>query len=118
MAIASTLANVPKEIKTRFDLNPQKLKDSDFEEILSYLNEGKIAKEAVIELLVKKIKGEEIDLSHFESISDEELEKEIKNMIKEKSNLNIGAYMGLMMAKHRGKVEGKKIMELLKKHLK
>ncbi len=118
LAIANTLANVPKEIKARFDLDSSKLKDDDYEEVLSYLNEGNIAKEAVIELLVKKIKGERIDLGHFESVSDEELEKEIKEMIKEKPNLNIGAYMGLLMAKHRGKTEGKKIMDLLKKHVK
>ena len=42
----------------------------------------------------------------------------IKKLVQEKSNLNIGAYMGLVMSKHRGKVEGKKIMEMLKKHIK
>ncbi|MBI2654992.1 Glu-tRNA(Gln) amidotransferase subunit GatE [Candidatus Woesearchaeota archaeon] len=115
LAIANALISIPKEIKARFNLDPSKLNDEDFEEILSYLNEGKIAKEAVIDLLAKKIKNEKIDLSHFESVSDEELEKEIKNMIKEKPGLNIGAYMGLIMSKHRGKVEGKKIMEILKK---
>ena len=116
--IAHILLNTPKEIKTRFNFDSSKLADGDFEEVLSYLDDGKIAKEAVIDLLVKKIKNEKIDLSHFESVSDGELEKEIKNMIKEKPNLNIGAYMGLIMSKHRGKVEGKKIMDLLKKHIK
>ena len=118
LIIANALVNIPKEIKTRFNLDSSQLADKDFEEILSYLNEGKIPKEGILELLAKKIKDEKIDLSHFESISDKELEKEIRKIIDEKPNLNIGAYMGLMMSKHRGKVEGKKIMELLKKHLK
>ncbi|MEK6892024.1 MAG: Glu-tRNA(Gln) amidotransferase subunit GatE [Nanoarchaeota archaeon] len=116
LTIANTLVNIPKEIKTRFNLDSSKLTEKDFEEVLSYLNEGKIAKEAVLELLIKKIKNEKIDLKHFESVSDAELENEIKKLIQEKPNLNIGAYMGLVMSKHRGKVEGKKIMEMLKKY--
>ena len=118
LTIANTLINLPKEIKTRFNLDSEKLIDNDFEEILSYLNEGKISKEAILELLIKKIKGEKIDLSNFESVSDEELEKQIKKIISEKPNLNIGAYMGIAMAKYRGKAEGKKIMDILKKHVK
>ena len=113
LAVANILVNLPKEIKTRFNLDSSKLTEKDFEEVLLYLNEGKIAKEAVLELLIKKIKNEKIDLKHFESVSDEELENEIKKLIQEKPNLNIGAYMGLVMAKHRGKVEGKKIMEII-----
>ena len=118
LTIANTLVNLPKEIKTRFNLDSSKLKDKDFEEVLSYLNEGKIAKEAVLELLIKKVKNEKIDLKHFESVSDAELENEIKKLIQEKPSLNIGAYMGLVMSKHRGKVEGKKIMDMLKKYVK
>ncbi len=118
LTIANTLITVPKEIKSRFNLDSSKLTDEDFGDVLKYLNEGKIPKEAIIGLLIKKIKNEKIDLSHFESVSDEELEKEIKKTIEEKPNLSIGAYMGLMMSKHRGKVEGKKIMDLLKKYVK
>ncbi|HLC59909.1 MAG TPA: Glu-tRNA(Gln) amidotransferase subunit GatE [Candidatus Nanoarchaeia archaeon] len=116
--IANTLVNIPKEIKTRFNMDSSKLTQKDFEEILSYLNEGKISKEAILDLLIKKIKNEKIDLTHFESVSDEELENEIKKIISEKPNLNIGAYMGLVMSKHRGKVDGKKIMEILKRYAK
>src|SRR3989344_2611161 len=116
--IANTLVNIPKEIKTRFNMDSSKLTQKDFEEILSYLNEGKISKEAILDLLIKKIKNEKIDLTHFESVSDEELENEIKKIISEKPNLKIGAYMGLVMSKHRGKVDGKKIMEILKRYAK
>ena len=117
LTIASILVNLPKEIKTRFNLDSSKLTENDFEEVLSYLNEGKLAKEAVLELLIKKVKNEKIDLTHFESVSDEDLENDIRKIISEKPNLNIGAYMGLVMAKHRGKVEGKKIMDILKKYM-
>ena len=117
LTIANTLINIPKEIKTRFNIDSSKLKNEDFEEVISYLNQGKIAKEAIIDLLVKKIKNEKVDLSHFEAVSEKDLEKEIKKIIDEKPGLNVSAYMGLVMAKHRGKVDGKKVMELLKKFL-
>ncbi|MBS3114315.1 Glu-tRNA(Gln) amidotransferase subunit GatE [Candidatus Woesearchaeota archaeon] len=116
--IAITLINIPKEIKTRFNLDSSKLKKEDFEEVLGYLNQGKIAKEAVIDLLVKKIKNEKINLAEFEAVSEKDLEKEIKKIIEEKSGLNASAYMGLIMAKHRGKIDGKKVMELLKRFVK
>ncbi|MBI2653010.1 Glu-tRNA(Gln) amidotransferase subunit GatE [Candidatus Woesearchaeota archaeon] len=115
LIIANTLVSIPKEIKARFNLDASKLKNEDFEEVLDYLNKGKIAKEAVIDLLVKKIKNEEIELSHFEAVSEEDLEKEIKKIIEEKPGLSHSAYMGLMMAKHRGKVDGKIVMEIVKK---
>ena len=40
------MVNIPKEIKTRFKHDISKLKNEDFEEILDYLDKGKIAKEA------------------------------------------------------------------------
>ncbi|MDP3765763.1 MAG: Glu-tRNA(Gln) amidotransferase subunit GatE [Nanoarchaeota archaeon] len=116
--IAHTLINIPKEIKARFNIDSSKLKDNDFEEVLNYLNEGKIAKEAIIDLFVKKIKNEKVDLKEFAAVSEKELEKEIKKTIQEKPGLSVSAYMGLVMAKYRGKVDGKKVMEIVNKHIK
>ena len=116
--IASILINVPKEIKTRFDVNTASLTDENFEEVLRYLNEGKIAKEAVIELLTEAAKGKKVDISKFKTISLGNLEEEIKEIISQKPGLTIGAYMGLAMAKYRGKVDGKKVMEILRKFVK
>jgi len=116
LTIANILINIPKEIKTRFNLDSSKLKEQDFEEVLGYLNGSKIAKEAVIDLFVKKLKNEKIDLNQFEAVTEEQLEKEIKKMIEEKPGLNSSAYMGLAMAKYRGKIDGKKVMEIVKKY--
>ncbi len=113
--IAQTLFTTPKELKSRLNLDPSKLSEADYAEIFGYLNTGKIAKDAVIELLAKKIRGEKIDISQFAGISDEELEKEVKQIIAGKPGLSPAGYMGLVMAKHRGKVEGKKVMEMLKR---
>ena len=116
--IANVIITLPKEIKSRLNLDSSKLKKEDFEEVLGYLDDGKIAKEAIIEILSRKIKGEKISIEDFEGVSDAELEKEIKEIVKQKPGLNTGAYMGLVMAKYRGKAEGKKVMEILKKLVK
>lgn len=116
--IVNALINIPKEIKKRFNLDASKLEDKDFEEVLSYLNEGKINKEAVIGFLIKKIKKERIDLRQYKAVSEKELEKEIKKLIEEKPGLSISAYMGIVMAKYRGKVDGKEAMENLKRFIK
>jgi len=115
--IAHILVNTPKEIKSRLKLDISKLKNEHFEEILHHLNTGRITKDAVIDLLAKKIKNEKIDFQKFEAISEKDLEKEIKKLIAEKKGLSIGAYMGILMGKYRGKVDGKKIMEYLKKYI-
>lgn len=104
--IIRALTNTPKEIR-------QKLGIEDFEEVLDYYYDGKIAKEAIMDLLEKKSLGEKIKISDFEAVSEEQLEKEIKKIINEKPGLNASAYMGLVMAKYRGKVDGKKVMELV-----
>lgn len=117
MVIAHTLVNIPKEIKTRFKEDISKLKNEDFEEVLDYLSKERIAKEAIIDLLIKKIKNEKIKLEEFAGVSEQVLEKEIKELLDNKKGLNIGAYMGILMAKYRGKVDGKKIMELLKRYV-
>ena len=115
--IANTLINIPKEIKTRFNLDSSKLGDEDFEEVLNYLNQGKIAKEAIIDLLIKKLNNEKINIRDFGNVSEKDLENEVKKMIDEKPGLNHSAYMGLIMARYRGKVDGKKVMEVVKKKL-
>lgn len=115
--IATTFVITPKEIKKRYNLDTSKLTITDFEEVLSYLNQGKISKEAIIELLIKKIKGENINLADY-TISEVKLKKEIEMLLKEKPNLTIHAYMGILMKKYRGKIDGKKVMELLKQTLK
>ncbi len=113
--IAHTLVNTPKEIRKRFDLDTDKLKEDDFKEVLDYLDKNKVAKEAVIEILIEKIKEKKVDISKYKGIPDKELEQEIKKIVKAKPSLSIGAYMGIIMSKYRGKVDGKKAISILKK---
>ena len=117
--IAKMLIVIPKEIKKKDgELDSSKLGEKDFEEVLSYLNSGKITKEAVIDVLISKILGEKVELEKYSSVKSDDVEAKIKEIVDGKPGLNIGAYMGLVMKEFRGRVEGKKVMEILKKYVK
>jgi len=108
------LVEIPKEINKRFGLKG--LKEKDFQEVLKYLNDGLISREAVLEIFVKKLKKEKIDLKKFKS-SDKNLEKDITAIVKKNKGASLNALMGEVMKKYRGKCDGKKVMEILKKNL-
>ncbi len=112
--IATALVAYPKELKRRFNLEPEKVSGNDFKEVLGYLNQGKIAKEAVIELMKDAAEGKRLDISRFSSISDEKLKNELRKVVEENKGASLNALMGEAMKKFRGKADGKKIMDTLK----
>ncbi|MBW2988789.1 Glu-tRNA(Gln) amidotransferase subunit GatE [Candidatus Woesearchaeota archaeon] len=111
--IASTLISTVKEIRRKFDTGVDKLNAGEFEEIFSYLNEGKISKDVVMDVIIDYSK-EEFDLDRYAAASDDELKKEIEKIVNSKPGLSVGAYMGMVMGKLKGKIEGKKAMDILK----
>ena len=115
--IASTLASTVKEISRKFDVNVDKLTDKEFEEIFSYLNDGKISKDVVMDVLIDYAKGE-FSLDKYASATQEDIEGEIKRIVEGKPGLSVGAYMGMVMGKFKGKVDGKKVMDILKELIK
>jgi Glu-tRNA(Gln) amidotransferase subunit E-like FAD-binding protein len=112
--IAEVLINYPKEIKKRFGLKG--LKEKDFLEVFGYLIEGKIVKGNVIDILVKKIKKEKITFS--KALDDKEIEKRLKELVKKNPKTPIGGLMGDAMKMFKGKVDGKKVMTILRKLVK
>ena len=66
-------------------------------------------------ILIDYAKGDFKDISKYALISDKELEKELKKIVEKNKGLPFGALMGIAMKKFRGKAEGKKISEILKK---
>ncbi len=99
-----------------------------FEDICSVLNER------VLETILEKVKAKKIDAgdvrqvmarlvegmsmgeaTKIEKIDDNELEAEVRELIKQKPGLRPNAYMGLVMAQFKGKLDAKKAMELITK---
>lgn len=88
--------------------------EEDFDIILNYINEEKIAKESIEEILKNKKPVKDI-ISDYELMPDEELEKELKNIFSENKDMPFNALIGKAMGKLRGKASGRKIAEILKK---
>jgi glutamyl-tRNA(Gln) amidotransferase subunit E len=113
--IADTLINSEKEIKKRYK------KEIDvtnhIEEILDYLEKGKIPKSAVFEILVEIANGKKPDYSKYLLMDEKGVKKIIKEIIEKNKGAPFNALMGQAMAKLRGKADGKKIVELLKKEI-
>ncbi|HLD89076.1 MAG TPA: Glu-tRNA(Gln) amidotransferase subunit GatE [Candidatus Nanoarchaeia archaeon] len=114
--IAETLINAPKELRTRLQLDPEKISESHIEQVLKFLDEGKISKEAVFEIFVEIAKGKDSGVvkSYF-LLADEELENEIKRIIDENKGGAYNVLIGKVMQRLRGKADGRKITELVKK---
>ncbi len=113
--IGRVLIEMPKEIKTRLKLDTSKLKDSDFDFVLSNINFGKIPKSAAIEILSEICEGKKIDLSRYKTLNEGEIEKIMKEIIQNNKDAPFNALMGIAMGRLRGKVEGSKVAEIIKK---
>jgi len=114
--IAETLVNAPKEIRTRFKKEIDVFKHAD--ELFARADKGEIPASAVFEILTEIANDKKPDYDKYKGMSDEAIEKEIVTLIKDNKEAPINALMGMLMAKHRGKIDGKKAMELLNKHKK
>ena len=115
--IARILVEVPKEIKTRFNLDIENLSEESFELVLGALNSRKIPPSAVIEILSKAAEGKKIRMEDYKSLNDTELEKAIKEIVSSNKGMTMGALMGIVMSKFKGKVDGKKASELIKEYM-
>lgn len=112
--IAEFLIVMPKEIKTRFNIDVDSMKFAD--ELLGKLASKEIKKEAVLEILTELGKGNVVNYSKYRT-SDDEVEKILDNVILENKGANFQTLMGKAMEKLRGKIEGKKLAELIMKRI-
>lgn len=96
---------------------PQKpLSIHKLEEILEFKEKNNDERLDVKTIMQKISEGKTLEQATQKS--DINLEKECKDLIKQKPNLSQGAYMGLLMQKFRGQVSGKEISDELSKILK
>jgi len=90
-------------------------KSIDF--VLDALNRNLITKDVVNEILADLKLGKTINLENYKKINEKEIINEIKKIIREKPGLSLNAIMGLLMSKYKGKVQGAKLIELIKKEM-
>mgnify|MGYP001572433986 CR=1 FL=1 len=114
--IAETMLPIMKEIaREGFDTN--KINEDTLSLIFSALNEDSIAKNSVVDIIKGVCRGEQVKdlISKNKTISDKELEERIKAIINAKKGAPFNVLMGEVMKELRGKADGKKISELVKK---
>jgi len=109
-------ADLAKKLKTNRKKIEKKLSIDILETILQAIQAKKISEEDVRDIMEKIVKGKDIkEAIKREKI--ENLEEEILKIVKEKPGLTINAYMGLIMKRFKGKVNGKEVAGILKKLL-
>jgi len=106
---------VTELLRLKQGLDPAKIKDTHLMDIFTALNSHKIAKESVKLLLVEISKTGKLDLAKYATFSNQELEKELGKIVAANKEIPFNALIGKTMAQLRGKAEGKKIVDILKK---
>jgi glutamyl-tRNA(Gln) amidotransferase subunit E len=117
--VAKTMLVFPKEIASHEKVKEEIFSLDILEEVLKQVQDKKINESDVKHILEKIAKGENVQNAlKVEKMDVSDMEGEIAKMVKGKPGLNANAYMGLVMAKFKGKIDGKTVMEILKKLVK
>lgn len=106
------------ELASKFKKNSEEiggiLSEDKLALVLENVVQGKIKGEDVRAIMQKLVEGVSLENAlKVEKVDDNALEEEIMKIVKEKPGLRANAYMGLVMAKLKGKVDAKKAMEIL-----
>lgn len=126
--IYSVLFDIPKDIKKREGVEIFDFRYSLLCDILSEVKNEVVTQQTIRDLFVSlyKDKLKEVDnLKAYlddkglilEVVDDEVLENKIKEIVQNNKGAPFGALMGISMKEFGGKVEGKKISQILKKYI-
>ncbi|HOF44010.1 MAG TPA: Glu-tRNA(Gln) amidotransferase subunit GatE [Candidatus Pacearchaeota archaeon] len=117
--IAKMIVLFPKEIASKENKTLEEVEEQVMDyygDILRLLNKKKIVEGDVKDILINLVKGMDFkEAIKIEKVDNSEIEEEILKIIKEKPGLNANAYMGLVMAKFKGKINGKQAMDVINK---
>ena len=111
--MAEVLTSMLVDIKRAYHLDAGKLTDDHFREVFRYLEEGKIHKDIVVDVLEEMITGK-FNLKKYEGLSTEELHKELMAVIHGNKGAPFSALMGEAVKKLAGRASGEKISQHLK----
>jgi Glu-tRNA(Gln) amidotransferase subunit E-like FAD-binding protein len=115
--VCETFLSYTSEIlKKEKESDVSAIKEEHIKKVFEELNKGKITKDSILQILTDIATGEGFNISKYQ-LKEINLEEEIKAIIKQKPGLNPGAYMGMIMGKFKGQIDGKKAMEILKRYL-
>jgi len=127
--IATTLLSMPKELKKRYGIELDSIEIPHYREVLKAVNEGKISKDSIPEIIADIAKGaEDIEKAvkkRAARISLKDIEKDIDRIIEEniefvrsKGERAVGPLVGKAMAEFKGRVDGNEISRIVREKLK
>lgn len=113
--IVKVFIEMPKEIRSRFSVV---VSDLHVEDVLKLVVDKKIMSSAIFDALLTKAQGKVIDLSKFMPIDEQKVVERIHVLLKEIPDARPNVLMGELMKEYRGRIDGKKAMELIQVALK
>jgi Glu-tRNA(Gln) amidotransferase subunit E-like FAD-binding protein len=118
-SVAKLLLVLSKEVASHEKVKEEIFTLDILETILQAVASNKISEGDVKHILEEIAKGKSIsDALKVEKAEVSDIESDIAKIVKEKPGLNANAYMGLVMAKFKGKVDGKIVMAIINKLIK
>ncbi len=118
--VAKVVLVFPKDIAARKKLSLDKvyeLIEDEIPNVLKFVKDGKISESRIKDVLFGLAEGKSLkEAMSVEKVEGSDIEEKIAKIIKQKPNLSANAYMGLIMKEFKGKVDGKMVMEIIKKH--
>ncbi|MEM4267434.1 MAG: Glu-tRNA(Gln) amidotransferase subunit GatE [Candidatus Woesearchaeota archaeon] len=110
--IAELLFSLPQNIKRKQKIDV-KLTQDQYENLLNLINKGMLAKESVVDAMIEISQGR-FNLEKYMQIQDEKLKEGLKEIVERHKGASFSAIMGEAMKVYRGKVDGKRISEILR----
>ncbi len=113
----------PKEISSKKGLDIEKINEiltiDVLSDLLNKMKKGEVNESDVKTILDKMVSGEDLEKAvKIEKADVNEIENFVRKIISEKPGLSDKAYMGLAMAEFKGKVQGKDLLDIIKRYIK
>ncbi len=120
--VANVFVNTLRDLERREKIDIKKLDDDDFMKLFYLLENKKIVKESIPEILKyvvqKSMKVDDVVKKFgFETLSENELKKIVKDVIDKNKGKPQGAIVGIVMSKVRGKASAKDVIELVEENI-
>jgi Glu-tRNA(Gln) amidotransferase subunit E-like FAD-binding protein len=121
--VANTFVSTLKDLRKREKVAVENLTDAHFREVFDLVSKGKMVKESVPEVLKALSSKPAWTAQHaleslgIKMVSEEELEKLVKDALSQ-PGIAADKAIGIVMSKVRGRVEAKKVVDLVKKMMK
>ncbi len=118
--IYQILIEIPKEIASHEGKDVSEILSLDIiESIVNAVKNNKIDKRNIKHVMEEIVRGKSLDEAiSIERVDLSEIEAEIAKLVKEKPGLSIGAYMGLIMSKFKGKISGREVSDIVNRLIK